>query len=286
MDQIDRSFQEIKDNRVYTTGFPKSKPSSTSFSGLSGFQTAGGKMVEISESALAKAKETMADIDRELQTTNTKTVAVFLDASIKTREQMSITERENENYGGNIEGCFTSGGQRISVSEQALTKAKAFLRETDSAFNDSKTKDAEHEHVAATDLHGRTMSTSGRSCSVEHDEAVSREVLESSKALLAYESVMDTSDASSYLHDEIAVGWSSFNTSGASFITGMEKGKYLIEIKDAIIYVMNGASKHPFSLLFHESPGPARASHGFPRRCSTPVSDLFVTYNVLLVILY
>lgn len=28
------------------------------------------------------------------------------------------------------------------------------------------------------------------------------------------------------------------------------------------------------------SPGPARASDGFPRRCSTPVSDLFVTCNV------
>ena len=242
MQQIERSLQENKHNSASATGFLKTKPRSTSFSG---FQTAGGKMVEISESALAKAKETMASIDRELQSTNTETAAVSLNASKKPRERMSIMEQETGNYGGTFGGFFTAGGQKVSVSEQALTKAKAFLQEADSAFNDSKTKDVEvsvREHVVATEVHGRTMSTPGRSCFVEHDEAVSREVLESSEALLAYESVMDASDAPHNLHDGIAVGCSSFNTSGGSSITVREKGNYLMKINDAIVYVMSGAS--------------------------------------------
>ena len=231
MQQIDRSLQEEKHNSASSKGFPETKPSSTSFSRFSGFQTAGGKKVEISESALAKAKETMADIEKELQVTNKETAAISLDASRKAREQLSIMKQETANYGGTFGGFFTAGGQGVSVSEQALSKAKAFLQEADSAFNDSKTKDAEvsvREHVVATEVPGRTMSPSGRSCFVEHDEAVSREVLESSEALLAYESVMDASDASGSLHNGNAAAWSSFDTSGGSFIAGREKGKYLM----------------------------------------------------------
>ena len=213
MQQIDRSLQENKDNSASLTGFPKSKPSSTSFTGFSGFQTAGGKIVEISESALAKAKQTMADIDSELQASNMETAALSLDASGKAREEISINERGSGHCGGTFEGFFSARGQRVSVLEQALTKAKPFLEETDSAFTDSKTKHAE-------------ASVRG---SVEHDEAVSREVLESSEALLAYESVMDASDASGRLQDGIAAGWSSPNTSGDSFIAGREKGKYLMK---------------------------------------------------------
>ena len=244
LQQIDRSLQEEKLNSAFSKGFPETKPSSASFSGFSGFQTAGGKKVEMSESALAKAKETMADIDRELQVTNTETAAISLEASRKAREQFSIVERETGNNGGTFGGFFTAGGQRVSVSEQSLTKARAFLQETDSVFNDSKTKDADvfaPEHVVATELPRRTMSTSSRSCFVEHDEAVSREVLESSEALLAYESVMDVSDASGNLRNGIAAGWSSFDTSG-SFIEGREKGKYLMKINDFVVYAMNGAS--------------------------------------------
>jgi len=158
---------------------------------------------------------------------------------------LSIIEQETGNYGGTFGGFFTAGGQRVSVSEQALSKAKAFLQKADSAFIDSKTKDAEasvREHVVATEVHGGTMSTSDRSCFVEHDEAVSREVLESSEALLAYESVMDASDASGNLNDGIAVGCSSFNTPEGSFIAGRDKGNYLIKINDPIVYFMNGAS--------------------------------------------
>ena len=227
MQQIDRSLQETKHNSVSATGFPNTKPSSTRFSEFSGFQTAGGKKVDISESALAKAKETMADIDRELRATNTETVVINVDASKKAREELSIIEEENGNYGGTFGGFFTAGGQRVSVSEQALTKAKAFLQEADRSFNDSKTKDAEAsvpERVVATEVRGQSTCTPGRSCFLEHDEAVSREVLESSEALLASESVMDTSDASGNLHDGIAVGCSSFNTSEGSFIAGREKG--------------------------------------------------------------
>ena len=213
MQQIDRSLQENKDNSASLTGFPKSKPSSTSFTGFSGFQTAGGKTVEISESALAKAKQTMTDIDSELQASNMETAALSLDASGKAREEISINERGSGHCGGTFEGFFSARSQRVSVLEQALTKAKPFLQETDSAFTESKTKHAE-------------ASVRG---SVEHDEAVSREVLESSEALLAYESVMDASDASGRLQDGIAAGWSSPNTSGDSFIAGREKGKYLMK---------------------------------------------------------
>ena len=244
MQQIDRSLQEEKLNSASSKGFPETKPSSASFSEFSGFQTAGGKKVDISESALAKAKETMADIDRELQVTNTETAAISLEASRKAREQLSMVERETASNGGTFAGFFTAGGQRVSVSEQSLTKARAFLQEADSAFNDSKTKDADafaREHVVATELPRRTMSTSSRSCFVEHDEAVSREVLESSEALLAYESVMDVSDTSGTLRNGIAAGWSSFDTSG-SFIAGREKGKYLMKINDPIVYAINGAS--------------------------------------------
>ena len=245
MQQIDKSLQEEKRNSASSKSFPETKPSSSSFSGFSGFQTAGGKKVEISESALAKAKETMAGIERELQVTNKDTTAISLDASRKAREQFGIMKQETGNYGGTFGGFVTAGGQRVSVSEQALTKAKAFLQEADSAFNDSKTKDAEasvRELVAAAEVPGRTMSPSGRGCFVEHDEAVSREVLESSEALLAYESVMDASDALGSLHNGNVAVWSSFDTSGGSFIAGREKGKYQIEMNDPIVHVMNAAS--------------------------------------------
>ena len=241
MQQIDRSLQEEKHNSASSKGFPKTKPSSTSSSEFSGFQTAGGKKVEISESALAKAKNTMADIERELQVANKKTAAISLDASRKAREQLSIMERETGNYSGTFGGFFTAGGQRVSVSEQALTKAKEFLQQADSAFNDPKTKDAE----ASLREPCRTMFTSGRIRFVEHDEAVSREVLESSEALLAYESVMDASNASSNLHNGNAAAWSSFDTSEGSFIAGMEKGKYLMEIYNPLVYVMSAASQLP-----------------------------------------
>ena len=239
MQQIDRSLQEEKHNSASSKDFPKTIPCSTSSSEFSGFQTAGGKKVEISESALAKAKDTMADIERELQVANKKTAAISLDASRKAREQLSIMERETGNYSGTFGGFFTAGGQRVSVSEQALTKAKEFLQQADSAFNDPKTKDAE----ASLREPCRTMFTSGRIRFVEHDEAVSREVLESSEALLAYESVMDASNASSNLHNGNAAAWSSFDTSEGSFIAGMEKGKYLIY--NPLVYVMSAASQLP-----------------------------------------
>ncbi|KAL9974012.1 hypothetical protein ACROYT_G020541 [Oculina patagonica] len=251
MQQIDKSLHENKDNSAPVAGVPRSELSSTSFSSFSGFQTAGSKTVKISESALAKAKQTMAGIERELQTNNPDSTSISHEAKRKAREQMNIIEHENctlitdGNQGDGLKGFFTAGDQSVSVSEEALNKAKAFLLDTDRTFNNSKTEESAAS-VVPTEAHGRTMSTPSRSCTVEHDEAVSREVLESSEALLADESIMDTSEN---VHDRTAVGWSSFNTSEGSFILGREKA----------------------GLTF-------TSNHNFPRRCSTPLrcsEDMF-----------
>ncbi len=240
MQQIDTSLRENRDNDACVTDLSRSEPSSTSFSSFSGFQTAGGKTVQISVSALTKAKQTMADIERELQTANQDTTTTSHDATRKAREQMNLVEQEsknsttlitNGNQSNEFKGFFTAGGQSVSVSEEALNKAKAFLLDTDRTINESKTEDTS-AFIVPTDVHGRTMSTPSRSCSVEHDEAVSREVLESSEALLADESIMDTSEN---VHDRTAVGWSSFNTSEGSFKLGREKSKYpLLQIKSVM----------------------------------------------------
>ncbi|KAJ7372029.1 hypothetical protein OS493_021457 [Desmophyllum pertusum] len=230
MQQIDKSLEQNREGSASATSFSGSEPSVTSFSGFSGFQTAGGKTVQISESALAKAKETMAGIDRELQTTSPETPTISDYASRKAREPMKLVDQQIDksttvvtkgSHGGKFKGFFTAGGQSVSISEEALTKAKGFLLETDNAFSDSKMDGTTFlpERAAPTVVHGRTVPTPDRSCSVEHDEAVSREVLESSNALLAYESIMDDSE---YLHDRAAAGLGSFNTSSGSLV---ERGK-------------------------------------------------------------
>ena len=230
MQQIDKSLQENGDNIVSVTGLSRSAPSSTSSSAFSGFQTAGGKTVQISESALAKAKQTVTDIERELQIANLDATTISHDAAWKARERMNLTEQEtgnsttfitNGNHGNTYKGFFTAGGQSVSVSEEALKKANAFVLDTDGAFADSKVEKTAAS-IVPTEVYGRTVSTPSRSCSIEHDEAVSREVLESSEALLAYESIMN---ASGNCCDRTAVGWSSFNTSEGSFILEREKGK-------------------------------------------------------------
>lgn len=79
----------------------------------------------------------------------------------------------------------------------------------------------------------------GRSCFVEYDEVVFCEVLESFEVFLVYELVMDVLNVLSNLYNGNVVVWSFFDMLGGLFIVGMEKGKYLMEIYNLLVYVMS-----------------------------------------------
>ena len=234
--QIDKSLQQHRDGSASANSFTESKTKVSSFSGFSGFQTASGKTVQISESALAKAKETMTGIERDIQEHSVGTALLSDDSSSQGTEGKKTDHRQASNsttfitkgiHGGKFEGS-TAGGQKVSVSNEALMKAKAFLQETDSAFKDSKTEHKEScllQREVPTGVPGRTTPPPDRRCSVEHDEAVSREVLESSEALLAYESALDVSE-----YDRATIEWGSFNTSADSLV-GIDKGEKLCRLK-------------------------------------------------------
>ena len=228
MQQMDKSV-EVKTD--------KGESCITSSSTFSGFKTAGGKTVQVSQPALAKAKETMACIEKELSLLSPggedlgfrniaegKTSKVTNETGghakfINEGTDDSNTLVKNDKDDAKFRGFFTGGGQRVLVSEEALSKARTFLLETDNDLSDSKieedTEASLREYTvpaASMEAQGITVTTPERSLFVEHDEEVSREILESSEALLADESFMD---AAEYLHDKqgrFAVGRSSLDT--------------------------------------------------------------------------
>ena len=207
----------------------------TSLSTFSGFQTAGGKTVQVSQSALAKAKETMASIDKELSLLSSESENVEFQNLTEGKTSKATSETGGhakfinegtdnsstlvKNDDDNFQGFFTAGGQRMLVSEEALSKARTFLLETDNDLSDSKTEQGSEASLrkftapaVSIEAQGITAPTPERSRLVEHDEVVSREILESSEALLADEPFMDVAE---YLHDKqgrFAAGRSSLDT--------------------------------------------------------------------------
>ena len=219
MQNIDKSLEDKVDKGGHST---------TSFGASSCFQTADGKTLQISESALAKAKETMAGIDREISSLSSESETLGFqtaskEESINKIEHVSSTAKgqakfsiegvenntilvKNNGDAGDFKGFFTAGGQKVSVSEEVLSNARAFFLETDNDLSDFKIEQGTGaslrectEQAVSVEARGKIKCNQERRSLVEHDEAVSREILESSEALLADESFMDVSE---YLHDK------------------------------------------------------------------------------------
>ena len=136
----------------------KGHPCTTSRSTFSGFQTAAGKSVQISDSALAKARETMASIDSH---------------------NCSVSS----NLGN---PPFHTEPKRNSTAPAVSFEVKGVVMPL-----------LVESHVS------------------EHDQVVTREVLESSEALLADESFMDLSEYLNEKEERSAAERSSFDTSEA-----------------------------------------------------------------------
>ena len=136
----------------------KGQPCTTSRSTFSGFQTAAGKSVQISDSALAKARETMASIDSH-----------------------------NCSLSSNL------GNPPFHTESKRNGTAPAVSFEVEGVVMPLPVE----RHVS------------------EHDQVVTREVLESSKALLADESFMDLSEYLNEKEERSAAERSSFDTSEA-----------------------------------------------------------------------
>ena len=134
----------------------KGQPCTTSRSTFSGFQTAAGNSVQISDSALAKARETMASIDSH-----------------------------NCSVSSNL------GNPPFHTEPKRNSTAPA----------------------VSFGLEGVVMPLSVESHLSEHDQVVTREVLESSEALLADESFMDLSEYLNEKEERSAAERSSFDTS-------------------------------------------------------------------------
>ena len=175
-EKVDQPLPRNIDGSESTNCFSECSANVSSASGFSGFQTANGKTVQISESALAKAKDTIASIENDVKKSRTGTEGVLNDSSFK---GMDIWKLANQ--------------------------------DTDSAISDGHL-------VPAMFLGSSTPSRDGR-CSNEQDDAVSREILESSEALLAYESSLDVSE-----YDKVTIAWDSLRTSPVS-MTRSAKGK-------------------------------------------------------------
>ena len=133
----------------------KGQPCTTSRSTFSGFQTAAGKSVQISDSALLKARETMVSIDSD--------------------------------------NCLVSsnlGNPPFRTEPKRNSAAPAVYFEVEGLVKPSPVG----SHVS------------------EHDQVVTREVLESSEALLADESFMDLSEYLNEKEERFAAERSSFDT--------------------------------------------------------------------------
>lgn len=183
---------------------------------FSGFQTAGGKTVHISESALAKGKETLADIDGEINSlsvsnktmesgwhTDVSKLKSTFGVSETIVQERHVHEKNTEVRieGGrgelNLEGFFTAGGSKVSVSEQALRKARKLLLETNNDLDCSKGEQdtpLRESPLACMEARGRTTPDPETNKNDSDDDKVSREILESSKALMADESFMDLTE--------------------------------------------------------------------------------------------
>ena len=185
---------------------------------FSGFQTASGRTVNISESALAKGKEILADTDRQINSLSVSNETMdsgwHTDVS-KVKSSFGISEamvQERQVHGKNtqvllegdrgeltLEGFFTAGGFKVSVSEQALGKARKLLLETNNDLDGSRREQGTPLRETARPLaymetRGRTTPDPETNKNDSGDDKVSREILESSKALMADESFMHVTE--------------------------------------------------------------------------------------------
>lgn len=185
---------------------------------FSGFQTASGRTVNISESALAKGKEILADTDRQINSLSVSNETMdsgwHTDVS-KVKSSFGVSEamvQERQVHGKNtqvllegdrgeltFEGFFTAGGVKVSVSEQALGKARKLLLETNNDLDGSRREQGTPLRETASPLaymetRGRTTPDPETNKNDSGDDKVSREILESSKALMADESFMHVTE--------------------------------------------------------------------------------------------
>ena len=185
---------------------------------FSGFQTASGRTVNISESALAKGKEVSADTDRQINSLSVSNETMdsgwHTDFS-KVKSSFGVSEamvQERQVHGKNpqvllegdrgeltFEGFFTAGGFKVSVSEQALGKARKLLLETNNDLIGSRREQGTPLRETASPLaymetRGRTTPEPETNKNDSGDDKVSREILESSKALMADESFMHVTE--------------------------------------------------------------------------------------------
>ena len=208
MRHIDRSL-ELKADDVGSCSSPT----------FCGFQTACGKTVQISESALSKGKETMAVIDKEIRSMSLR--SEYRDIVSKSTEQEKSALEESCNGRvlveeckdeGTFKGFFTAGGSSVSVSEKALAKAKELLLETDIAVDGSIMQQGASLKERSIPL---ITIDPKKSRTADDDDDVSREVLESSKALLADESFLDVSEYLPDKHDQCAATITPLETSAS-----------------------------------------------------------------------
>ncbi|XP_068719868.1 breast cancer type 2 susceptibility protein-like isoform X2 [Montipora capricornis] len=208
MRHIDRSL-ELKADDVGSCSSPT----------FCGFQTACGKTVQISESALSKGKETMAVIDKEIRSMSLR--SEYRDIVSKSTEQEKSALEESCNGRvlveeckdeGTFKGFFTAGGSSVSVSEKALAKAKELLLETDIAVDGSKLQQMASLKESSIPL---ITIDPKKSRTADDDDDVSREVLESSKALLADESFLDVSEYLPDKHDQCSATRTPLETSAS-----------------------------------------------------------------------
>ncbi|XP_074621370.1 uncharacterized protein LOC141879914 isoform X2 [Acropora palmata] len=248
---------------------------------FSGFQTASGRTVNISESALAKGKEILADTDRQINSLSVSNETMdsgwHTDVS-KVKSSFGVSEavvQERQVHGKNtqvllegdrgeltFEGFFTAGGFKVSVSEQALGIARKLLLETNNNLDGSRREQGTPLRETASplaymEIRGRTTPDPETNKNDSGDDKVSREILESSKALMADESFMHVTE---YLPGKLERS----DTRIASFSLERQISRY-----------------HPDAASVSKSALPRR--HSTPLHCSEEVvsSKPVLTRNVM-----
>ena len=224
MDQIDQDLQCV-------TRRGNQKDAGASFTG---FQTASGKKVDISEEALKKARTTMDQIDQDLCVSHENGDASLSGFHTAKGKKGEVSAEAVEKFANNLQGhprnvaeirvthdsfggFQTASGRPVEVSEAALTKARATMAEIDRALGEAGPSDkikrdftsplteagssetslpkTSQTKEASSELHPIPQVTPNSV--VAHsisDDAMSREILESSKALLADDSFQELSE--------------------------------------------------------------------------------------------
>ena len=242
MQEVDKSLEENKGKSVFNS------PSATDFSG---FQTASRQCVKLSKEALEKGPFIMQQIDKFPEEskdinisyssgfTGGESVKMSKESLGKGMKIMKETDKsleekvdKGEPSRTSVPGFLTAAGKSVQVSDSALAKARETMASIDSELRllSSETGNPQFQTVPEGDIASRalfikvkgvtTPSSEARSFA-EHDKAVSREILESSEALLADESFMDVSD---YLLDR-----EEYSDDGRTSVSASRSGSSSVE---------------------------------------------------------